>query len=176
MRRLMLIRHAKAEWPTGSSGGDDYDRPLSPRGEVAAPLMGQYLKQHFLLPDLTLISTAVRAQSTFEAIAPFLDGERINEPRLYMAESETLMTLIKSTPLSVRTLLIVGHNPALGDVAVRCVGSGDRYAFARLTAGVPTASLTVLDFDIEDWQDIAYHQGRLDRFVTPHDFEALTKG
>jgi phosphohistidine phosphatase len=169
MRRLILLRHAKAQWPEGSSGGDDYDRPLIARGEAAAVLVGKYLKENYLLPDLTLVSTAKRAQDTFAALSGFIDGDHQNEPRLYMAEAETIMKLIQSIPPSNQTLMIIGHNPGLGEVALSCVGSGDRYAFSRLRTGVPTASLTVLDFDIEDWQNTAYHQGRLDRFVSPHD-------
>jgi phosphohistidine phosphatase len=171
MLRLMLLRHAKAEWPQEVATGDDYERPLSPRGELAAPRMGQYLKENLLLPDLIITSTAVRAQKTYHLLAPFLDAPCSNEPRLYMASPETMIEVISEAAPDVRTLLIVGHNPALGELAMSFVGSGDRYAFARLKSGVPTASLTVLDFDVEHWTELTAHSARLDRFVCPNDLE-----
>ena len=62
---------------------------------------------------------------------------------------------------------MIGHNPGFEDLAKLLVGHGDRYAFARLTQKYPTAGLAVIDFDRENWSEIAPRSGRLDRFVTP---------
>ena len=61
MRRLMLLRHAKSNWPAGVA---DRDRPLAARGREAAPLIGGYLAEELLLPDLVLISPARRTVET----------------------------------------------------------------------------------------------------------------
>lgn len=171
MRRLMLLRHAKAQWPQDAIAGDDYDRPLAPRGEAAALRMGLYLQEQMLLPDMIIASTAVRAQRTMQIMTPFFDAHipHCHEPRLYMASPSNVCDVIRGTPTAVSCLLLIGHNPALGELSASLIGSGDRYAFARLKTGVPTASLTVLDFMEHDWHEIGSHKAKLERFVCPND-------
>ncbi len=165
MRRLMLLRHAKSDWPDGMA---DLDRPLAPRGREAAPRMGAYLAEEGLLPDLALVSPARRTQETFDLVAPHLGGpDSRTEPRIYEAPAERLLEVVRETPGAVRTLLLVGHNPGSEDLARRLVGHGDRYAFARLNQKYPTAGLAVIDFAVEEWSEVAPRGGRLDRFVTP---------
>jgi len=165
MRRLMLLRHAKSDWPAGMA---DLDRPLAPRGREAAPRMGAYLAEEGLLPDLVLVSPARRTQETFDLVAPHVgDPDSRTEPRIYEAPAERLLEVVRETPGAVRTLLLVGHNPGSEDLARRLVGHGDRYAFARLNQKYPTAGLAVIDFAVEEWREVAPRGGRLDRFVTP---------
>lgn len=166
MRRLMLLRHAKSDWPHGVS---DHERPLAPRGEDAAPRMAAYMAAEHLVPDLALVSPARRTAETWALTAPAFD-EKIaarREARLYEARTDTLMGLVRETPAAVATLLLVGHNPGLEVLAKRLAGHGDRYAFARLKQKFPTAALAVIDFAAEDWREVAEGGGRLDRFMTP---------
>lgn len=165
MRRLMLLRHAKSDWPDGVS---DLDRPLARRGKEAAPRMGRYLQEEGLLPDLVLISPAKRTRETWDLVAPFIgDVATRTEPRIYEAPSARLLTVVREVGPEVRNLLLVGHNPGSEDLAKHLVGHGDRYAFARLTQKYPTAGLAVIDFAAESWGEIEPRGGRLDRFVTP---------
>lgn len=165
MRRLMLLRHAKSDWPPGMA---DLDRPLNDRGRAAAPLMGRYLAEEGLLPDLALVSPARRTAETFDLVAPSLgDVASRTEPRIYEAPAERLLEVVRETSDDVRALLLVGHNPGSEDLARRLVGHGDRYAFARMSEKYPTAGLAVIDFAVERWSEVAPRGGRLDRFVTP---------
>ncbi|MGP9821468.1 SixA phosphatase family protein [Salinarimonas sp. NSM] len=165
MRRLILFRHAKSAYPDGV---DDHDRPLDARGRADAPRMGAYLAAEALLPDLVLVSSARRTQETFglagAAIGPV---ETREEPRIYEAPAERLLGVVRETPDAVRTLMLVGHNPGMEDLASTLVGYGDRYAFARLQQKFPTAAIAVIDLDAERWADVVPREGRLDRFVTP---------
>src|SRR4051794_26954605 len=164
MRRLMLLRHAKAEIPMGL----DFDRALAPRGRAAAPLVGAYLRDEQLFPDLAVISPARRTQETWELVRSGLGTvETRGERRLYEASREGLLAVIHGVEPGIRTLLMIGHNPTLGDLARRLVGHGDRYAFARMCRGFPTGALAVIDFDTESWDRVETGGGRLDRFVTP---------
>ncbi len=165
MRRLMLLRHAKSDWPAGLP---DLDRPLAPRGREAAPRMGAYLAAEGLLPDLALVSPARRTRETFALVEPHLGSpESRTEPRIYEAPAERLLEVVREAPPEALALLLVGHNPGFEDLARRLVGHGDRYAFARMSAKFPTAGLAVIDFAVEDWREVAPRGGRLDRFVTP---------
>lgn len=166
MRRLMLLRHAKSSWPANLS---DRDRPLATRGREAAPLMGGYLAEQLLLPDLVLISPAKRTVETWELVQPMLPEKPATqfEPRIYEAPPERLFKVVQDVEPTVRTLLMIGHNPGFEELAGKLTGHGDRYAAARMSTKYPTCGLAVLDFDIEDWRDLAPRSGRLDRFVTP---------
>jgi phosphohistidine phosphatase len=166
MRRLMLLRHAKSNWPTGMA---DPERPLAARGREAAPVMGRYLAEELLLPDLVLVSPARRTAETWELVAPMLPERPAThvEPRIYEAKAERLLHVVQEVEPQVKTLLMIGHNPGFEELAALLTGHGDRYASARMSRKYPTCGLAVLDFAIEDWRDVAARGGRLDRFVTP---------
>lgn len=166
MRRLLILRHAKSDWPPGHS---DFDRPLAARGKLAAPMMGRYLKQEGLIPDLAIVSSARRTVETWALVHPEL-GEIVPhrlEKRIYEAPYESLVEVIKAVPDEVRTLLLVGHNPGSEELAEAMTGYGDRFAAQRMQTKYPTAGLCVLDFDSEHWSGITERSARLDRFVTP---------
>ncbi|HEY8564040.1 MAG TPA: histidine phosphatase family protein [Beijerinckiaceae bacterium] len=165
MRRLLLLRHAKSDWPEGVQ---DLDRALAPRGREAAPRMGAYLAAEHLLPDLVVVSPARRTRETWDLVRPFLgDVETRVEPRLYEATVDRLLEVVRDADAEARALLMIGHNPGFEDLARRLTGHGDRYAFARLAQKYPTAGLAVIDFPLERWAEVEPRAGRLDRFVTP---------
>jgi phosphohistidine phosphatase len=165
MFRLILLRHAKSDSPGGVL---DIDRPLAARGREAAPRMGAYLKDEQLFPALALVSPAKRTRETWDLVQPALgEVETRFEPRIYEAPVARLLTIVQEVDPSVRTLLMVGHNPGFEDLARLLVGHGDRYAFARMTQKFPTAGLAVIDFPVESWPEVEPRGGRLDRFVTP---------
>lgn len=166
MRRLLILRHAKSDWPSGLT---DFDRPLAARGRISAPLMGRYLKSEHLLPDFAIISSARRTAETWALLEPEL-GEAVPhrfERRIYEAPYEDLLDVIKAVPAEVQTLLLVGHNPGSEELASAMIGYGDRFAAQRMQRKFPTAGLAVVDFEAQAWAEIAEQSGRLDRFVTP---------
>jgi phosphohistidine phosphatase len=166
MRRLMLLRHAKSDWPGGVS---DFERPLAKRGREAAPAMGAYMKAQGLLPDLVLVSTARRTRETWELVQTALgvDVPARFEQRIYEAYPEHLLALAQGLDPSVRTVLFVGHNPGTEELAAELTGDGDMEAAAHLRRKYPTCGLTVLDFEVDDWAMVREASGRLERFVTP---------
>jgi phosphohistidine phosphatase len=174
MRRLMLLRHAKSDWST--PGQRDQDRPLNGRGREAAPKMGAYMVRHALIPDLIVVSTAKRAVETLDLLLPAFDKEpRVaSEPAIYEAGPNALLGVIKQTARSVHSLLIVGHNPGLAEVAALLIASGEVEARQRLIEKFPTAGLAVIDFALDDWSKLHPRAGRLDRFVVPRTLEAAT--
>jgi phosphohistidine phosphatase len=165
MRRLILLRHAKAAAP---GGGSDVDRPLAKRGTAAADRMAAYLAVEQLLPDLVLVSPARRTRETYERVASKLGEAPVRfEPRIYEALAERLLAVLREAEPGSRGVLMIGHNPGLEALARLLVGYGDRYAFARMGQKYPTAGLAVIDFDGEDWRGLKPGSGRLERFVTP---------
>jgi len=114
-RTLLLMRHAKSAWPDVP----DRDRPLAARGQRDAPLMGHWLRGAGYIPDQVVCSTALRASQTWELARPALgaDPEAIFDDRVYQGSAAQLLGLICGTPAFVRTLLVVGHDPALPELA-----------------------------------------------------------
>ena len=167
MRRLVLFRHGKAE--TAEPGRKDRDRRLTERGRRAASLVGDYLAHHDIAPDLALCSPALRARETWRLAAERLSAPpRIMEDdRLYGAEARDLLDVLRQTADDVGTLLVVGHNPGLEELADLLVGSGDAALRAAFHGRFPTGALVVIGFVAPHWAELRRGAGRLDRFVTP---------
>ena len=165
MLRLLLLRHAKAAWPSGTL---DLDRPLAGRGQEAAALMGRYLKDERLEPDLAIVSAARRTQETWERVQPFLgEVEMRQDGRIYEAPVGRLLEVVRDVEPEIRTLLMIGHNPGFEDLAALLAGEGDRDGMVRLGQKYPTAALAVIRFPQESWAGIRRGTGCLERFVTP---------
>jgi phosphohistidine phosphatase len=173
MRRLLLLRHAKTE--RAGPGERDRDRKLTEQGRANATVIGNYLARHRLLPDCVLISPALRTQETWMPIAAALIKAPlvVTDTRIYNAASEALAELIQETG-DVRTLLVIGHNPGLHDLALQLIGSGNVGARAALSEKLPTSGLVAIDFAFDDWSLLRGHAGRLDRFVSPRLIAAAT--
>ena len=170
----MLLRHAKSDW--SAPGTRDHDRPLSTRGREAAPKMGAYMARHALAPDLIMASTAARVTETLSLLLPAFDKtpKVVTDRRIYEAEVDALLAVVKATPRATHSLLMVGHNPGLGDLAALLIAAGDVEARQRLIEKFPTAALAVIDFATDDWGKLHPHGGRLDRFVVPRALETAT--
>jgi phosphohistidine phosphatase len=167
MKRLLLLRHAKSSRKDPSLA--DHDRPLTSRGEKNARRMGAYLRDEGLVPDQTLCSTAIRAVRTWESAAAELgrDVRTRRDAGLYTGDSDRLLNAVRAGAAEDDVLLLIGHNPAIQELALSLVGSGDRAELARMRRKFPTAGLAVFRFDTGDWAEIAPAHGELERFVRP---------
>jgi len=174
MRRLMLLRHAKSDWST--PGQRDQDRPLNDRGREAAPKMGAYMVRHGLVADLIVASPAKRVVETLDLLLAAFDRRPKvqSEPAVYEAGPDALLDVVKKTPRTVHCLLMVGHNPGLGELATLLIAAGEVEARQRLIEKFPTAGLAVIDFALDDWEKLHPRAGRLDRFVVPRALDTAT--
>ena len=171
MRRLMLLRHAKTE--TDAPSGRDQDRRLDERGRKDAAEIGRWVATHPPFPDAVLVSPAVRAHQTWE-IAWAEMKETVPAPQLellpelYGADAAQLLQSIREASVyDPKRLMLVGHNPGMHELALRLGGSGDEAGLKALSHNLPTAALAVYDFAVNDWNDVAFHRGRLVEFVSP---------
>jgi phosphohistidine phosphatase len=171
MRRLMLLRHAKTE--TDAPSGKDQDRRLDDRGRNDAAEIGGWMTRHPPFPDSVLVSPAVRAHQTWE-IAWQAMKKRVPEPEvelvpeLYGADpAQLLLTIREASTADPKTLMLVGHNPGMHELALALAGSGDAMGRRALADNLPTSGLAVFDFETDDWADVAFRRGRLVQFVSP---------
>lgn len=167
MRRLILLRHAKTERDAPS--GKDRDRRLDERGIQDAANIGQWLGRQDYRPDLVLVSTATRAEETWNLMAPALrDAQVEHVPELYSAGPSELLNIVHETSVqNPQLLLIIAHNPSLHELALGLIAGGDKAGRQALADNLPTAGVVVIDFTIDDWGDVAFRGGRLERFVSP---------
>jgi len=165
MPRLMLLRHAKAV-PQGELA--DENRPLADRGRRDTPAIAQFAMSRGLVPDLTLVSPALRTRETWELFQPAFPAPLAHrlDARLYAASTERIFDVVRETPADVRTLLLIGHNPGFEDLARILTGSGETDALIRFGGAMPTAGLAVIELP-GDWSALEPRTGRLEIFVTP---------
>ncbi|MEU2668129.1 histidine phosphatase family protein [Streptomyces sp. NPDC007164] len=166
-RRIVLLRHAKAEWSQDS----DHERPLAERGRKDAPVAGRKLVDSGIAIDLALCSTAARTRETWKlAVHEMPQRPRtVYEDRLYEASLGELIALINETPDDVHNLLVIGHNPGMHAVADALSESSGGDALARMTrGGFPTAAFAVVEFT-GSWKGVEHGVGKLVEYWTPND-------
>ncbi|MCX4397509.1 MULTISPECIES: histidine phosphatase family protein [unclassified Streptomyces] len=166
-RRIVLLRHAKAEWSQDS----DHERPLAERGRKDAPVAGRKLADSGIALDLALCSTAARTRETWKlAVHEMPQRPRtVYEDRLYEASLGELIALINETPDDVHNLLVIGHNPGMHAAADALSESSEGDALSRMTrGGFPTAAFAVVEFT-GSWKGVEHGVGKLVEYWTPND-------
>jgi phosphohistidine phosphatase len=150
MDRLILMRHGKAEQHAASGG--DFERALAPRGQNDAALMGKVLAKAGLSPDLTLVSSARRTRETWDAVAPAFPKARAETLRdLYHAEAQDVLSAIRQEAPDSGTVMVVGHNPGLHELALRLAmgGPADPAKLSQLSGKFPTSTVAVFSIDAD---------------------------
>ncbi|GLF98718.1 SixA phosphatase family protein [Streptomyces yaizuensis] len=167
VRRIVLLRHAKAEWSESS----DHERPLAERGRKDAPAAGRMLARSGFAFDLALCSTAARTRETWKlAVHELPERPRtVYEDRLYEASLGELIALLNEVPDEVGQLLVIGHNPGMHALADALAGEAEGDLLPRMNrSGFPTSAYAVVEFS-GSWKAVEHGVGRLTGFWTPHD-------
>jgi phosphohistidine phosphatase len=162
-RRLVLVRHAKSDWPDVA----DYDRPLAKRGRKDAPVVGRWLVTAGCEPDAVVCSTALRARQTWDLAGAALAAAggappvvRF-EPRVYDATVLGLLMLVREFEPEWRTAAVVGHNPGLAELTIGLAGTDP-----APPQTFPTAFVAVLELP-GGWAAAAPGEARLLDFAVP---------
>jgi phosphohistidine phosphatase len=144
-KTLLIMRHSKAarddaKWP-------DVERPLNERGHRDAPRIGRWLRQRNVRLDHLLASPAIRTVQTARHVAEQLDyqGPFETPAELYEGTSRQYAQQIALCPISVSTLLVVGHNPALEELVERLTGEW---------VTLKTSAVAWLELARHDWFDL----------------------
>lgn len=164
MKTLILLRHGKSDW--GADFSRDHDRPLNPRGERSAKLIGRFLQKVGQVPDAVVASTAVRAHTTAQLAAEAGDWDRTiaTERSLYASDPDTVLSVIQGIDDAHGSLLLAGHEPTWSSLAGQLIGQG--------SLKVVTATLVRIDFFHERWRDINPGTGTLVWMLPPRLLEA----
>jgi phosphohistidine phosphatase len=167
-KRLYLLRHAKSSWDDPDVA--DHERPLAPRGRRAAKAMARHLEREGVAPALVLCSSSRRTRETLDRIAGGLaaEPEALVEGDLYAAGAGDLLARLRALPDDVESVMLIGHNPGIEELALRLAGAGaDR---DRMASKFPTGALATLTFE-GSWRGLAPGAASLTGFVRPRDLE-----
>jgi phosphohistidine phosphatase len=164
----MLLRHAKSSWDDVSV--PDEERPLAPRGRRAVALLEQHLRATDVGVDLVLCSPARRTRETWAGVRAGLRSAREVrfDPALYGASASELLNIVHQVDDRHASVLLIGHNPGLEELAARLIAGGAAKALTRLGEGFPTGALATLWLDAP-WSDLDRRGARLDSYVRPRD-------
>lgn len=166
-RRLLLVRHAKAE-PFAAT---DHDRRLTGRGRNDAATAGEYLRSNGMLPDRVVVSSAERTKETWDCLEEVLasGAEVVVDGSVYAGSTDVVLDALRSSPADVSLLAFVGHQPTVGYVAhLLDDGDGDHEALRLMLHGFPTCSIAVFEVG-SSWEDLDHETGRLVAFYAGHE-------
>jgi phosphohistidine phosphatase len=155
-RRLVLLRHAKSAWPDGVP---DVRRPLNARGRRDAPAAGQWLREHVGGLGAVVCSPAQRTRETWALVGAELDHapDAIFDDRVYAAEPDALLDVVRDLPDTADSALLIGHNPGVVEL-VELLSGQERE--------MRTTSIAVLSWS-GAWSDVAVDGAQLDEHATP---------
>jgi phosphohistidine phosphatase len=160
---LYLLRHAKSSWADPTLA--DRERPLAQRGRRDAKRVAKHLRRLGCEPELVLCSSAARTCETVELLRPALGGSTVMlEEELYAASTDELLARIRLVPEPVASVMLIGHNPGLHQLALALASAGDE--LKRLEAKFPTAALATLAFS-KSWSRLARAEATLAAYVVP---------
>ena len=169
MKTLTLLRHAKSGWDDPVAR--DFDRPLNPKGQRAAAMMGRHMRAQGLVFDHVLASPAARVTETLAHVGKGYGGDLAPrwDPRVYLASAATLLDLVHELPAEAERVLLIGHNPGLEELVLNLVGEGPLRD--EVAVKFPTATLAEMRFDVADWPSVQRGGGALLRYVRPRDLD-----
>ncbi|MCQ4202611.1 SixA phosphatase family protein [Streptomyces sp. NPDC058783] len=166
-RRIVLFRHAKADWPQVS----DHERPLADRGRMDAAEAGRRLADTGVPFDQALCSTAVRTRETWKlAVQEFPHRPKtVYEERIYEASPGELIAVLNETPDDLSNVLVIGHNPGMEALTEILAGSAEADVRERINRrGFPTSAFAVLTFT-GSWKDVEPGTATLVDYWAPTD-------
>jgi phosphohistidine phosphatase len=171
VKTLLLLRHAKSSWADPALA--DRDRPLAARGRRAAEAIARYMQDNGIRPALVVCSPARRTQDTLAIVRPRLgtDVEVCIDDAIYSPDPDDVLERLHAVPETIASVLVVGHNPALHDLATTLAGDGDHDALTQLRVKLPTGALAMLEVGSGNWPGLGAGQAYLTGLVLPRQLE-----
>jgi len=156
MKKLLLIRHAKAEHETKSP---DFERPLTEKGIKDATMMSQRMVAESVKPQLIIASPALRTHTTANIFSEHLLSHEVEtDKKIYDASENTLLHIINTLPDERDFVAIVGHNPGISQILYYLTGK---------MKDVPTCAVALIEFDETEWKALSMEMGELSYYSEP---------
>ena len=162
---LLLMRHGKSDWSTQADR--DFDRTLSDKGHIDSPRIGQWIRTSQYVPDQIICSPASRARQTAEHVCQEIGMSPTHvdsDARIYDADLDGLLTILSEVGVTVKRLMMVGHNPGFSNLL--------NYLCPENSTGrsMPTAALAIMTLD-NTWTNLDKNSGNLLSLILPKQLE-----
>lgn len=150
-KRIYLLRHGEAS----NAANTDKARPLTDQGKSDTIALGKYLCSKKYEPELCMVSTATRTQQSFENICANAKIDKVqHKDEIYSASRGQLFSMLQDIDDTVSSVLLIGHNPAIYELAAMLAANGADNFMSRLSMGHPPASFCAFDAPCEKWADL----------------------
>ena len=176
--RLYIARHAKSSQQHRKLA--DIDRPLNKRGRRDAAKMAGYLAGLGVRPDWLITSDSVRTRTTAQIISAGLGLDPSNvltDNRLYLADADTLLDVLRQTPGDRQEVMLIGHNPGVTELVARLTGAAvpvvRQRAVGQDATDLPTMAVATLDVPASQWQELNNGCAALVACVAPKQLPGL---
>ena len=172
MKTIYLARHAKSSW--NSDAANDFDRPLSSRGETDAKRIGEEMLKLDWLPQKVITSPAVRAKQTCKILCNEF-GFAIDsiewKSEIYSAYTVTLLHILTNMDESTESLMLLGHNPAMEDLLVHLCGFAETHQYKQANGKLfTTANVAKINADVT-WKNLMMHHADLTSILRPKELD-----
>jgi len=166
MLRLYIMRHAKSSWAV--PGARDFDRTLNERGLADLAKLSKVFKREKIAPDHILCSSAIRTRQTLDGIKDAFENLPAVDftERLYSSGLHEYIDIINGVE-QAKSLMVIGHNPMCGSLATSLPKDGEPDEFEKIAYKYPTAAISIIDFDFDDWSKVSKYTGTLVKSIFP---------
>jgi phosphohistidine phosphatase len=163
---LFLLRHAKA---VAQHADGDRARGLTEGGRDAARAIAAAIAERRIMPSLVLCSDSARTRETLEIVLPAFkpQPEVLYEEALYLADAKQMLQRLRRVAENVRSVMLVGHNPGLQELAVMLSDQPTGPLMSRLTTDFPTATLARFEVNLA-WSALERGGARLMAILVPN--------
>lgn len=155
MKTLILVRHAKSDWPENV---DDFDRPLTELGKINAPKMAEFLKSTGVTIDSFISSPAKRAKHTCELFSTVFNKTFHTNEKLYRPSESNCLSVIFDVDDAVNSLALFSHNNGISNFA---------NSLSSELINLPTCGIVAYEIDCDRWCDFEMAEKRFLYFYSP---------
>ena len=173
MKNLFLLRHCEAY--NFEENKSDYEKQLNENGRKCARLLKNWFEKNNIVLDYVLTSSANRTLTTANIIFSDYENKIYQKKELYLCDYKDILKELKILDNNFNSVIIVGHEPSISE-SLKFLISYCRPDLEYVTKSFyPTGGLSVINFNITNWNKIEEKTGILDAFITPHYLEEYEK-
>lgn len=155
MKTLILVRHAKSDWPENT---EDFDRPLAEKGLHDAEKMSQFLKNNNIEIDKFFSSPALRALTTCEIFNKEYQIEIETIPKLYNASDTNFENITLGLDDDLNKVAMFSHNNGISNFA---------NSMSDIMFMFPTCGVAGFQIECDSWSDFHNAKKKLVFFYEP---------
>lgn len=161
MKKLIFVRHARAEDPTPVIS--DFERSLTLKGKTISRLMARELRGKENSMGIIITSPAFRALETAFIFAEEFEIEhekiKINSILYYKMNFQHLPELLSLVSEDEETITLFGHNPSFSEIAGSLCKEGCDF--------MPKCGVVGISFKITTWSEVRHNTGKMEYFLKP---------